>query len=150
VSFGTWIAMQLLMRRPEVEGFICVAPPSNLYDFSFLAPCPSSGLMINGDKDRVVPSNSVGELSQRLKTQRGIKITHQVVPGANHFFENKTDDLKEAVGAYVDARMEQAEIDRAKDKEREREKERERQRQREIERAEESSGVGADDGGDAD
>ena len=29
-----------------------VAPPSNLYDFSFLAPCPSSGLMINGDKDR--------------------------------------------------------------------------------------------------
>jgi hypothetical protein len=73
-----------------------------------------------------------------------------VVPGANHFFENKTDDLKEAVGAYVDARMEQAEIDRAKDKEREREKERERQRQREIERAEEATGVGADDGGDAD
>ena len=66
--------MQLLMRRPEVDGFICVAPPSNLYDFSFLAPCPSSGLMINGDKDRVVPSHSVGELSPSSKTQRGIKI----------------------------------------------------------------------------
>jgi alpha/beta superfamily hydrolase len=139
VSFGTWIAMQLLMRRPEVEGFICVAPPSNLYDFSFLAPCPSSGLMINGDKDRVVPSASVAELSQRLKTQRGIKITHQVIPGANHFFENKTDELKEAVGTYVDARMEQAEIDRVKEKERERERERERQRQREIERQEEAN-----------
>ena len=25
VSFGTWIAMQLLMRRPEIDGFICVA-----------------------------------------------------------------------------------------------------------------------------
>ena len=49
VSFGTWIAMQLLMRRPEVDGFVCVAPLSNLYDFNFLAPCPSSGLMINGD-----------------------------------------------------------------------------------------------------
>ena len=60
VSFGTWIAMQLLMRRPEIDGFICVAPPANLYDFSFLAPCPSSGLMVNGDKDRVVPSASVG------------------------------------------------------------------------------------------
>jgi alpha/beta superfamily hydrolase len=43
-SFGSWIAMQLLMRRPEIEGFICIAPPANLYDFSFLAPCPSSGL----------------------------------------------------------------------------------------------------------
>ena len=28
--------MQLLMRRPEVEGFISVAPPANLYDFTFL------------------------------------------------------------------------------------------------------------------
>ena len=28
VSFGTWIAMQLLMRRPEIDGFICVAPPA--------------------------------------------------------------------------------------------------------------------------
>ena len=63
VSFGTWIAMQLLMRRPEIDGFICVAPPANLYDYSFLAPCPSSGLMVNGDKDRVVPSQSVAELA---------------------------------------------------------------------------------------
>jgi hypothetical protein len=101
--------------------------------------------MINGDKDRVVPSNSVGELSQRLKTQRGIKITHQVVPGANHFFENKTDELKEAVGAYVDQRVEQAEVDRANEKEREREKERDRQRQRELERQEEATGSAADD-----
>ncbi len=30
VSFGTWIAMQLLMRRPEVDSFICVAPPGQL------------------------------------------------------------------------------------------------------------------------
>ncbi len=105
VSFGTWIAMQLLMRRPEVEGFICVAPPSNLYDFSFLAPCPSSGLMLNGDNDRVVPSASVAELTQKLKTQRGIKIDHEIVPGANHFFENKIDELTEIVGSYIDMRM---------------------------------------------
>lgn len=108
VSFGTWIAMQLLMRRPEIDGFICVAPPANLYDYSFLAPCPSSGLMINGDKDRVVPSNSIGELTTKLKTQKGIKIEHEVVPGANHFFEGKMDELVAAVGGYVDARMARA------------------------------------------
>ncbi len=32
-SFGAWIGMQLLMRRPEIEGFLSVAPPANLYDF---------------------------------------------------------------------------------------------------------------------
>ena len=26
VSFGSWIGMQLLMRRPEIEGFISIAP----------------------------------------------------------------------------------------------------------------------------
>ena len=42
-SFGAWIGMQLLMRRPEIGGFVSVSPPANMYDFSFLAPCPSSG-----------------------------------------------------------------------------------------------------------
>ena len=54
-SFGAWIGMQLLMRRPEIDGFISVAPPANLFDFSFLAPCPSSGLIVHGNKDELVP-----------------------------------------------------------------------------------------------
>jgi alpha/beta superfamily hydrolase len=34
-SFGAWIGMQLLMRRPEITSFVSVAPPANMYDFSF-------------------------------------------------------------------------------------------------------------------
>lgn len=105
VSFGAWIAMQLLMRRPEIEGFIAVAPPANLYDFSFLAPCPSSGLMVNGAEDRVVPTEAVANLVERLKTQKGVVIEHRVVPGANHFFEGKIDELMQVVNAYVDQRL---------------------------------------------
>ena len=104
-SFGSWIAMQLLMRRPEIDGFISVAPPANLYDFSFLAPCPSSGLMVNGDSDAVVPSDDVGKLVERLKTQKGIVIDHNIIPGANHFFEKKTDELIETVNTYLDKRL---------------------------------------------
>jgi dienelactone hydrolase len=105
VSFGAWIAMQLLMRRPEVEGFISVAPPANLYDFTFLAPCPSSGLMVNGARDRVVPTESVRGLVDRLKTQKGIVIDHATVPEANHFFEGRMDGLMEVVDAYLDKRL---------------------------------------------
>jgi hypothetical protein len=150
VSFGTWIAMQLLMRRPEIDGFICVAPPSNLYDFSFLAPCPSSGLMINGDKDRVVPSNSVAELTTKLKTQRGIKIDHEIVPGANHFFENKTDELEKSVGAYLDMRLIKDATEKAKDKDRAREREAQREKERAEEAALAASGGADDDGDDED
>lgn len=105
VSFGTWIAMQLLMRRPEIDGFVCIAPPANLYDYSFLAPCPSSGLLVSGEKDRVVPSASVAELSVKTKAQKGIKLEHVIIPAANHFFEGKQEELKEIVGAYVDKQM---------------------------------------------
>lgn len=105
ISFGAWISMQLLMRRPEIQGFISVAPPANLYDFSFLAPCPSSGLMINGDGDRVVPTDSVVELVKRLKTQRGIIIDHLTIPGANHFFEGKVDELMVVIDKYLDKRL---------------------------------------------
>jgi alpha/beta superfamily hydrolase len=133
VSFGTWIAMQLLMRRPEIDGFICVAPPSNLYDFSFLAPCPSSGIMINGDKDRVVPTQSVADLAAKLKTQRGIKIDHEIIPGANHFFENKTEELTGVVGSYLDMRMAKAIAERKTAKDRAKEAERDRLREKEME-----------------
>ena len=108
VSFGSWIAMQLLMRRPEIDGFISVAPPANLYDFSFLAPCPSSGLMINGGEDRVVPPDLVKGLVEKLKTQKGIVISHTTVPGANHFFEDKLEDLVRTVGGYLDHRLDPA------------------------------------------
>lgn len=104
-SFGAWIGMQLLMRRPEVEGFISIAPPANLHDFSFLAPCPSSGLIIHGDLDKVVPSKDIQGLVDKLKTQKGITIEQKVIDGANHFFEDKIDDLLGHCGDYLDRRL---------------------------------------------
>jgi uncharacterized protein len=106
-SFGAWIGMQLLMRRPEVEGFISVSPPENLYDFSFLAPCPSSGLIIHGDKDRVAPPSSVQKLVDKLKTQKGITIEQQIVEGANHFYEGKIDELTTRCAEYLDRRRQE-------------------------------------------
>src|SRR4249919_52311 len=104
-SFGAWISMQLLMRRPEIEAFISVAPPANQYDFTFLAPCPSSGLIIHGDKDAVVPHKDVTGLVDKLKTQKGIVIDQKVVTGANHFFDGKIDVLMNEVGTYLDKRI---------------------------------------------
>ena len=101
-SFGAWIGMQLLMRRPEVRGFISVALPANMYDFSFLAPCPSSGVMVHGEKDRLVPPDSVAKLVQKLSQQRGIKIDLEVVPEADHFFTNHVEQLDAVVEGYLD------------------------------------------------
>ncbi|HUF87832.1 MAG TPA: alpha/beta hydrolase [Thermohalobaculum sp.] len=104
-SFGAWIGMQLLMRRPEIGGFVSVSPPASMYDFTFLAPCPSSGLIINGAADRIVPPEEVEKLALKLKAQRGITIDHRAVPGANHFFENNVEELVGIVTGYVQSRL---------------------------------------------
>ncbi|GJL88172.1 MAG: alpha/beta hydrolase [Minwuia thermotolerans] len=103
-SFGAWIGMQLLMRRPEVEGFISVSPPANMFDFTFLAPCPSSGIIVQGTEDDLVPEPDVQKLVDRLKTQKGIIIDYEKIDGANHFYEQEMEEVDQLVGSYVDRR----------------------------------------------
>ena len=108
-SFGAWIGMQLLMRRPEITGFVSVAPPANQYDFSFLAPCPSSGLVVQGNRDEIVPEAAVAKLVEKLSQQRGIAIDYRVVPGANHFFSEQMDELTGHVNDYLAKAQSEAE-----------------------------------------
>ncbi|GAB4122305.1 MAG: alpha/beta hydrolase [Rhodothalassiaceae bacterium] len=104
-SFGAWIAMQLLMRRPEIQGFISVAPPANNYDFTFLAPCPSSGLVLQGTADDIVSPQSVQKLVDKLRTQKAITIDHELIEGADHFFEGLLDRMTDSVDRYLDKRL---------------------------------------------
>lgn len=107
-SFGAWVAMQLMMRRPEIDGFISIAPPASQHDFSFLAPCPASGMIIHGDKDEVVPQSSVDKLAQKLQKQKNIKIDYRIVKGSDHFFIHHLDPLNEQVEGYLDKMLNKA------------------------------------------
>ena len=107
-SFGAWIGMQLLMRRPEITGFVSVSPDASRYDFSFLAPCPSSGLIVNGTADRIAPPKDTQVLVNKLHEQKGIKITHEQVEGADHFFTNEEAHMRpmiDTVSGYVKRRL---------------------------------------------
>ncbi|MFP6729478.1 MAG: alpha/beta hydrolase [Alphaproteobacteria bacterium] len=107
-SFGAWIGMQLLMRRPEVDGFISVAPPANLYDFTFLAPCPSSGLIVQGGADELVPEPSVDQLVTKLSLQKRITVDYNVIEGANHILNDHIDNLTGHVEDYLTKRLGEA------------------------------------------
>lgn len=104
-SFGAWISMQLLMRRPEIDGFVSVSPPANLYDFSFLAPCPVSGLFIYSDQDKIVPPDSVKDLSKVLSMQKNVVITEHIVPGADHFFSDRLEHVMQHTQDYLRQRV---------------------------------------------
>ena len=100
-SFGAFVGMQLLMRRPEISGWISVAPPASHYDFGFLAPCPCGGLMIAGDKDELAPEPAIRKLVDKLHTQKGVVVDYRVFKGADHVFASHAEPVADAIEGYV-------------------------------------------------
>ena len=100
-SFGSLIGMQLLMRRPEINRFVSISPQPNVYDFSFLSPCPASGLIVYGSNDELVPAEDIKNLNDRLSSQKGIKVDFEKIPNANHFFTDKEKNLSKIVDNYI-------------------------------------------------
>ncbi len=100
-SFGALICMQLIMRRPEVNKFIAISPQPNVYDFTFLAPCPISGLIIYGKNDELVQVDSIINLKKRLNMQKNINVKFDSIPNANHFFKDKEKTLGNSIGEYI-------------------------------------------------
>jgi len=100
-SFGALICMQLIMRRPEVNKFIAISPQPNVYDFTFLAPCPISGLIIYGKNDELVQVDSIINLKKRLNMQKNINVRFESIPNANHFFKDKEKELGYSIREYI-------------------------------------------------
>ncbi|MGF1544589.1 MAG: alpha/beta hydrolase [Parvularculaceae bacterium] len=104
-SFGAWIGMQLLMRRPEIVGFVSASAAANLYDFTFLAPCPSSGVVIHGEDDKICPPEETRLMVERTRTQKGRRIDFKTLPGADHFMEAQVEAFLAIADGYLDERL---------------------------------------------
>jgi alpha/beta superfamily hydrolase len=70
-SFGAWIGMQLLMRRPEITGFISVSPPANMYDFLVPRALP----LLGPDHQR-----QVDELMEECEDYLDRRLAGELVP----------------------------------------------------------------------
>jgi len=97
--------MQLLMRRPEINRFVSVSTPADTRDFSFLAPCPSSGILIHGDKDDISSHDTSRILSEKLQKQKKIKVEFKSVKGSDHFFMNHMNHLTQSVNDYIESEI---------------------------------------------
>ena len=100
-SFGALICMQLIMRRPEVNKFIAISPQPNVFDFTFLAPCPISGLIVSGKNDELVQEESILNLKKRLNLQKNIEVKFETILQANHFYKGKEKELSTTISQYI-------------------------------------------------
>lgn len=104
-SFGAWIALQSVMRRPEVENYILIAPPASKYDFNFIVPCSSSGLIVQGEKDDISKEQDTAKLAERLSTRNSVEISYKVIEGADHFFKDQMNELIAAIDNHIKNRI---------------------------------------------
>jgi alpha/beta superfamily hydrolase len=104
-SFGAWAAMQLLMRRPEIEGFVIASPAVETQDFSFLSPCPVSGFVAQGGCDTVVSEELVAQFVSKLRSQKSSEIEYSVISEADHFFIRFLPEFTQLIDGYLKRRI---------------------------------------------
>lgn len=101
-SFGAYVALQLLMRRPECHHFAIVSPLTNLYDFSFLSPCPTAGVIFHGEEDEITPKESLVRFAYQISTQKkSYKVELKGLPQCDHSFTNQLPTLENNLREYV-------------------------------------------------
>jgi hypothetical protein len=104
-SFGSWIALQTVMRRPELENYVLVAPPVSKYDFNFIVPCTSTGLIIQGDKDEISKESDTAKLVEKLSAKEETIINYQVITNADHFFKNQINEFDSVIDQHIKDRL---------------------------------------------
>ena len=65
--------MQLMMRRPEISGFICVSPPADKFDFSF-SSMSRVWINIHGRNNNRVPFENIQSIVDRISKQKDVKL----------------------------------------------------------------------------
>ena len=101
VSFGAWVSSQLLMRRPEIISFINVTIPINKFDFSFLSPCPASGLILQPNKEISLEKRKIiTAFIKKLSSQKNIKITYKTI-NSDINFKDKENEIKKNIDAFI-------------------------------------------------
>ncbi|MEL6712004.1 MAG: hypothetical protein AAFO15_02220 [Pseudomonadota bacterium] len=102
-DLSTWLAQQIVMRRPEVTHYVLLSPCVKKLDFSFSHPSLASGLIIHPEQDTINMVKYVQEYIDKLQKCKNEDVTIEYMPikGADHFFRN-ADSLKnlEIVFAY--------------------------------------------------
>ncbi|GIX14365.1 MAG: hypothetical protein KatS3mg118_2324 [Paracoccaceae bacterium] len=107
-SFGAWIGMQLLMRRPEIAGFVAVSPPANHVRLLLPRALPRLGAdrQRRRGPDRAARAAVAEARRAAPGCRRGSPSPTRPSPGPNHFFDAGAGrSMIDAVSAYVEQRM---------------------------------------------
>jgi hypothetical protein len=101
-SFGAAVGLRAACPDARVRAVIGLGLPvvtidDRIYDFEFLRHCMKPKLFVSGDRDQFGPRAKLEGLVRALQEPKKLVM----VEGADHFFEGRLRELREAVEAWV-------------------------------------------------
>lgn len=100
-SFGSRVGLRVGCADNRVTDLIGLGIPVNRMDFSFLAKCAKPKLFVQGGNDEHGAIEKTREVvSSFAEPKRLVE-----VPGADHFFAGKLDQLDKAIVSWVRERL---------------------------------------------
>ena len=106
-SFGAAVGLRAAYADPRVQVLIGVGTPvapvaadteePRVYSFDFLRECVKPKLFVSGARDQFGPRAKLEALVASVPEPKKLVI----VEGANHFFEGRLRELREAIEAWV-------------------------------------------------
>ena len=100
-SFGSYVAYRAAAQVPKAT-LITIAPPVHHYNYHELAPALSDWLVIQGDKDEVVPYSLVQDFVKEETLNHVNMIT---LSDTSHFFHGKLVELKAQLIEFLKPRV---------------------------------------------
>jgi alpha/beta superfamily hydrolase len=92
-SFGSLVALNLALRRPDIHGVIMLSPPILNYDFiSWYMPFNAKVLVAYGTRDHLIPENIIEAYVKYLAMNK-MSVSICPILGADHHLKGKEEQI---------------------------------------------------------
>ncbi len=98
-SFGSRVGLDVGIKDGRVDYLIGIGTPLEKYDFGFLQSCRKPLLLVHGEHDEFGDVDQLRKLAAELEKHTQVRLV--VITGAGHFFENRLDEVKDAITDWI-------------------------------------------------
>jgi alpha/beta superfamily hydrolase len=97
-SFGSWVGLNAATKDLRPIRLIGIAPPRNMYDFSFLENETRPKLIVVGDQDQFCSNSRFKALEEKTPEPK----TFKTFRGVDHFYFGTEDLMVKESGLFLD------------------------------------------------
>lgn len=101
---ATLAALQLVMRRPEIENYLLISPNFTKNDLNFVVPCMSCGCLMKGENFDDLSDEDFLELQEKLSIKTETQIETVYAP-TNYKTAESLDVFERTLDEYIKNRL---------------------------------------------